>query len=560
MPDINEIILGKWRIIESKGHGKHGAVYKAQNIIDNTIAAVKIISLPNDEMKEYVYDEYGSDHAMIDNFMGIVAQKFGNEVNSMAKLDDVPYVIKLYDNLSNQTEWTDRNGKKQRGYDLILVMEYANPLKDYYEKRPLRIRDVINFASDIALGLIECEKRNIIHRDIKEDNLFIGIDDGIGKIGDFGISSINETGMGSTVGMGTPYYMAPEVANIQGMNDGNYDNTVDIYSLGIVLFKMLNGNKFPFVKDGITSAQNAMKLRLSGTPMPLPQYANKDLGSIVIKCCEFLPQNRFLSGAALYRALTTVKNSMSEQELDKEIPYRYNGQKEPKIDYIPIQKAYTHKENKVKAREKNNFLKNTMDILADMSGTVAAVFRGVLREVSSKQQDEIVQQYKRRHRRNGIILVSIIAIALLSVLVMLYPKTATFYIDPSDNGRIHVKYLFFPDMRKADVAASYLNVDGNWLYYSNPEEDHAMYRLSIWFGEPELLCEDDCEYDIVIGDYVYYTSFDEGEKLCRIKKDGTGKEYILNYACRDLRRNGNNIMFVLADTGELKELDTSTIN
>ncbi len=572
MVNSKTLILDEWEPLEDVGHGKHGVVYKARNIRDNTIAAVKIISLPNDEMMEYAAEEYGNNQAMIDNFVGTVAQNFGNEVESMRKLKDVPYVIKLYDNKLQQTIWRDKTGQAQRGYDIIMVMEYACPLKHFYQSRELRVRDVIDFACDIALGLAECEKRNIIHRDIKDDNLFIGINDDCGKIGDFGVASINTTGLGSTEGMGTPYYMAPEVANLRAINHANYDNTVDIYSLGIVLYKMLNGNKFPFSDGREASARQALDRRLNGEQIPYPRYANKDLGNIILTCCAYRPQDRFRSGSALYRALKAVKARTNEQELDRILPYRYTGAPQ---DYVPYDyddyDSYDNSEKplhdsqkkdgrKGKKKSDNDILGSTMDILADLTGTVATVFRGLLRAVSAKQKDEIEEHYKKRRRRNVIILTSIIVAALMAVLVMLYPKTATFYSDPSDNNRIHVKYLFLPDRRKADAAASYLTVDGNWLYYSNPDEDHRLYRLSIWFGEPELLCEDDCEYDIVIGDYIYFTSYDEGEIMCRIKKDGGGKEVVLPYRCRALKKNGNNIMFVLADTGELKELDTSTIN
>ena len=241
MIDLNKPLLGKWELLEMLGKGKHGVVYNARNIYDDTIAAVKIISLPNDEMMQYAAEEYGDDQAKIDNFVGMVAQGFGNEVESMYKLKGIPYVIQLYDDKIEPTEWGDAKGKAQRGYDIIMVLEHAVPLKQFFTNRTLRVGDVIDFACEIALGLTECEKRKIIHRDIKEDNLYVGLNDGHGKLGDFGVSSISETGLGSTMGMGTPYYMAPEV--VQGKQ---YNNTVDIYSLGIVLYRMVNGNKFPF--------------------------------------------------------------------------------------------------------------------------------------------------------------------------------------------------------------------------------------------------------------------------------------------------------------------------
>ncbi len=601
MIDLSRPIFGRWEIIKELGSGKHGVVYEARDVYDGTPAAVKIISLPNDEMKEYAVEEYGNNRALIDNFVGMVAENFGNEVESMSKLKNVPYVVELYDNRLEQTGWRDRDGNMQRGYDIILVMEYATPIKDHFRHRALRVRDVIDFASDIALGLAACEKLRIIHRDIKEDNLFMG-SDGYGKISDFGVACIKESGLGSTAGMGTPYYMAPEIANAIGRGRTNYDSSVDIYSLGIVLYKMLNGNKFPFADETGETARTALDRRMSGEPLPLPRYANDSLGKAVVKCCEFQPQRRFRNANALYRALTSVRESMSEQELDRVLPYLYipsdndtgrwdddewrlggHGRAgdddrlapdEPdeedggKWGYddgddgqdIPWARSSTQGGTAGSSSGRSDALASTISVLADLTGTVAAVFRGLLRAVSSGQKDEMDEMHKRRQRRNIIILVSAVVAALAAVLVMLYPKTATFYADPSDGNKIHVKYLFLPDMAMTDKPASYLAVDGNWIYFSDPDEDHSLYRMSIWSGEPELMCTDDCEYNIVIGDYVYFTSYDEGEILCRMKKDNTGeKEYVLEYACRDLRRNGDNLMFVLAETGELMELDTMSI-
>lgn len=565
---IRQPILGRWNVVEEIGHGKHGTVYLAEDS-EGYAAAVKIISLPNEEILETGRDSFGDDQEKMENFVGEIAQKFGNEVESMRVLSkNSDNIIKLYDNFAQQ------NGIC---WDIIIVMEYATPLKKYFKDKPLRIIDVIDFARDIAKGFIECERNHIIHRDIKEDNLFIGIGSGIGKMGDFGVASINETGLGSTVGMGTPYYMAPEV-----MQNKYYDNTVDIYSLGIVLYKMLNGNKFPFVdeKKGI-DAQKAYKMRMDGEPLPYPRYAKNELGDIVLKCCEYNPEKRFRSGAALYNALTDVAENMNPRELNSVIPYISGEIHTPPKDsndiYISSGKPWKKPsgegggkggrgyETDAETDKKPDWLMSTISIIQGIinkegrNSTIASGFTAVTSKVDTEKYNQQRELYKKKQKIRAIIIASICVAFLTGLLVLLYPKTATFYIDSGDNCRIHVKYLFLPDRRKADVAASYLNVEGNWLYFSNPEEDHNMYKMSIWDGEPKLLCEDDCEYDVLIDGYIYYTHYDDGEKLYRIKTDGTGRQCVLEYRCRDLRRNGKNIMFKLVDTGELKELDTTTI-
>lgn len=590
-PRIRQPILGNWDLVEKIGSGKHGTVYRAVDKRGHT-AAIKIISLPNDEIIATGRDYFGDDREKMENFVGEIAQKFGNEVESMRVLSrNSDNIIRLYDNVAQQ------NGIC---WDIIIIMEYAIPLKKYFNDTPLRVGDVINLACDIASGLTECERNHIIHRDIKEDNLFLSVG-GIGKMGDFGVASINETGLGSTMGMGTPYYMAPEVTFAK-----HYDNTVDIYSLGIVLYKMLNGNRFPFVTNDRdnTDLNKAYERRRNGERLPFPQYASPELGEIVLKCCEYDPADRFRNGDELYQALVQAESRMSDEELNREIPYilksgsPYNSKKEynrlsgsgkksgdsSSRNYRTISDSSEKKINSEKESgeietngrkskidstgtisRSRDWLMSTISIIQGIinkegrNSTIARGFTVLTSGVDKERYKQQRERYKKQQRLRWIVIALIGVLFLSALLVFLYPKAATFYVDNADNDRIHVKYLFMPDRRKADIAASYLSVEGNWMYFSNPDEDHSLYKLSIWGGEPKLLCEDDCEYDILIDDYIYYTHYDDGEKLYRIKTDGTGKQCILEYACRDLRRNGKNVMFKLAETGELKELDTTTI-
>ncbi|MBO5195461.1 MAG: protein kinase, partial [Clostridia bacterium] len=635
---IPQPILGRYDLTSEIGRGRHGVVYCARDMQTGNTVAVKIISLPNDDMLQYARDEYGNDMNMIANFVGEVAEKFGNEVASMMKVNDSDAVIKLYDNQLLQ------NGIY---YNIIMVMEYATPMKSYFRKNRLTVGDFLRFACDISYGLISCEKQNIIHRDIKEDNLFVGLNDSKGKMGDFGVASISQTGLGATVGMGTPYYMAPEVSK-----GSQYDHTADIYSLGIVLYKMLNANRFPLAGNSVDSAKTALDQRMSGATLPPPAHADGVLARIVCKCCEYYPANRYNSAIDLYNDLYLAAKNMSDDELNRELPYLYDnawvssdnygladsrnsnnfgGQSNnnnfggsannnsvggstnnynnnsggnsfnyndstaslnnnSNNTYVSNDASNTYQQNyaqnadgygtektvglytnfNTQNRQKStgsDFLEKTMDILQNIfnndgrNSTVAVVFNGLVQLVTNRQADAMKQQYKKRQKRNVIILVSMCVALLVVGLILLYPKTATFYVDTSDNETIHVRYLFLPDRRlDDDISASYLQVDGNWLYYSNPKEDHSLYKKSIWFGDPVLLCSDDCEYNIVIGDYIYFTSYDEGEVLCRIKKDGTAKEVVFETACRDLKRNGLNIMFKVVDTNEIINLDTTTID
>lgn len=170
-------------------------------------------------------------------------------------------------------------------------------------------RDVILLGMDICTALSRCEEKSILHRDIKPGNLFYSENAGY-KLGDFGISrtmeSIHEKM--SMTGVGTVQYMAPEV-----YYGGRYDNTVDIYSLGLSLYTLLNENLPPFYEiasrngtgsGGSGSRREANLRRLRGEPLPPPRSADDHLARVILKACAPKPEDRFRTASEFRDALS----------------------------------------------------------------------------------------------------------------------------------------------------------------------------------------------------------------------------------------------------------------
>lgn len=116
---------------------------------------------------------------------------------------------------------------------------------------------------------------DIIHRDIKPENIFIAAN-GDYKIGDFGVAkTIEKTKMGLSR-KGTYMYMAPEIYSSRP-----YGPTVDIYSLGIVMYKLLNENRLPFLPEypkpiAPIDKEEALHMRLKGTDIPEPEKRQQE--------------------------------------------------------------------------------------------------------------------------------------------------------------------------------------------------------------------------------------------------------------------------------------------
>ena len=191
------------------------------------------------------------------------------------------------------------------GWDILIRMELLHPLLPYVYQHPMARRDIIKLGIDICKALELCQRYNVIHRDIKPENIFIS-DSGDYKLGDFGIARTIERTTSGLSKKGTYSYMAPEV-----YAGKEYGFSVDTYSLGLVLYRMLNKNRGPFLPqppEAITfaSREQALTRRISGEPLPRPFYGEGRLGEIVLKACAFDPKDRYSSPQQMRQELEAI--------------------------------------------------------------------------------------------------------------------------------------------------------------------------------------------------------------------------------------------------------------
>ena len=139
------------------------------------------------------------------------------------------------------------------------------------------------------------------------------------KLGDFGVSKALKDKSRAESVKGTPNFIAPEVY----LGKEKYDNTVDLYSLGIVLYKLLNKSRNPFLPKypAPYSSQDedaAFEARMTGRVPDLPISAENELGEVVLKA--IVPrQDRYNTAAEFYEALQAVENKLSDEDLSKDL-------------------------------------------------------------------------------------------------------------------------------------------------------------------------------------------------------------------------------------------------
>ncbi len=267
----------RYEILEQIGSGGMSEVYKAIDHKLNRPVAIKVLK-----------EEYCGDSGFVD--------RFRMEAQSAAGLMH-PNIVNVYDVVDE-------------GDIHYIVMELIEgiTLKDYIAKRGhLDIKESIGIAIQVAEGIAAAHEQNIIHRDIKPQNMLIAMDGKV-KVADFGIARPVSSQTVDSAAMGSVHYISPEQAR-----GGLSDERSDIYSLGITMYEMVTG-RLPF--DGTSTVAIALS-HIEDAMVP-PSVYNTEIPSalerIILKCCEKKPERRYQNINALISDLREVLLMPDEDE------------------------------------------------------------------------------------------------------------------------------------------------------------------------------------------------------------------------------------------------------
>lgn len=296
----------QWKIISILGRGTYGEVYQIckEEMGFSSYSALKIIRTDESYKTTSVID--GSNSS--DSFQ-IFIDNAADEIHIMELLKGAPNIVIIDD-----YKVLNDNGE----CSVLIRMELLENITSLIKKRgELSLGSVLKIGIDICHALEYCERCHIIHRDIKESNLFYNQDLNTFKLGDFGVSRrMDSFGQkASMTGIGTISYMAPEV-----FKGESYDSTVDLYSLGIVLYTLLNQNRLPFTpldKQELDAEdiQKANTFRLNGEELLAPVYADPELAKIVCKACSPKSQDRYQNARSFRQSLIKYINKLDKKLL-----------------------------------------------------------------------------------------------------------------------------------------------------------------------------------------------------------------------------------------------------
>ena len=299
--DVPVSVWPEWELIEKIGEGSFGKVYKAKRTERGRsfYSAIKIISIPASKGElDSVRSEMNNEQSTREYFRNLVEDCI-QEIYTMEHFCGNSHVVSFED--FKVVEYLD-----EIGWDISIRMEYLTSFMDYCTGKELTEKEVIKLGCDLAMALIYCRKLNIIHRDVKPENIFVSRF-GDFKLGDFGIAREQAHTMSNISKKGTYSYMAPEIYKGE-----KYDSSIDIYSLGIVLYKLMNQNRLPFLsldKQLITyrDKETALARRMAGEKMPAPVNASAAFSHIILKACAYEPGKRYRKPEDMLRDLEKLR-------------------------------------------------------------------------------------------------------------------------------------------------------------------------------------------------------------------------------------------------------------
>lgn len=274
--NIGKKLDGRYELIELIGIGGMADIYKAKDLTEDKIVAVKILK---------------NEFAASEDFL----RRFRNESKAIALLSH-PNIVKIFD-----VGFTEKIQ--------YIVMEYIDgiTLTEYIERQGvLKWRDAVHFTVQILRALQHAHDRGIVHRDIKSQNVML-LSDGTIKVMDFGIARFNrETDKTmSEKAIGSVHYISPEQARGEVT-----DEKSDIYSVGVMLYEMLTGKK-PF--DGDNPVSIALK-HMQATPKRMTEInpsIPEGLEEITMKAMQKEPSKRYQTAGEMIKDIEEFKKNPS---------------------------------------------------------------------------------------------------------------------------------------------------------------------------------------------------------------------------------------------------------
>ncbi len=306
MPDFNKITpLLDGMIVEKELSVHNGrACYLLSRQESKEQFVLKHMSVPatDSQIRALILSGAYANEAAVHEYYGMVIEDMKQELRLGQKLAESGcYAGALDFQIEPKQEGV--------GYDVYILHPLHVALNELLSHSAMTHLRAVNLGIDLCDALITCREAGYLFQNVKPENIFL-MPNGRFLLGDLGLVALQDLKYASVPEEYIGAYSAPELSDI--MASPNLTN--DLYSLGMVLYRIYNGNHGPF-EDENTPEAMADKLRLTGKPLPTPLYADYELASIILKACSFRIEDRFLTPELFKQALMQYmqRNEISDE-------------------------------------------------------------------------------------------------------------------------------------------------------------------------------------------------------------------------------------------------------
>ena len=395
--DVNQLVFAGWKIGKEIGRGAFATVYELRK--GNMLRALKVVTLLSD--LEGTEEE--------------IESQLANKMEAASNEIEVNHRVSGHTNVVNYQEyefvivWNEEHTRKE-GLLLYIMMERMEETLQQEIRKGTRFSEeqVIKMGKDIVTALKVCHEQRILHRDIKPANIFIADHDTY-KLGDFGISKVLGDNTVAFTHTGTQAYVAPEQ-----WNSLPYGKAADIYSVGLILYQLLNENHLPFADEGLTA--DSVGRRLKGETFPEPLNGSKKLKAIVMKACSYRASDRYQNADEMLQDLENLQGGNDSLTGEKKDPFITKSANEEHISNISDSTSGNQS-----TPNTDTFISEGLTTLKDERQTIA--FTGFL-----SKQEAAATKASVNLTGFGLMLICILAVCLAALGVsLLQNNTNCFY-------------------------------------------------------------------------------------------------------------------------------------
>ena len=290
--NLNTTLLSNMEPLSCLGKKGGTSVYLVRSNKSNQFYVLKHISVPESQRQvdALIFTGAAADTQAAQEYYQQVVSDYQSELEQMVALANSP-------NLDCFRSYEIKPKEEGIGFDVFLMSEYRSTLERYLAENSMSQAGAVNLALDLCAALQELRSAGLIHRDVTPANIYLNTQ-GHFMLGDLGIARIDELKFCTMPEAMLSPYSAPELFDLMG----NVNTTIDLYAVGLILYRIYNGNHAPF-EDEKTSAKAADRMRITGQELPAPMFADYEIAEIIRKTCAFQSEDRYQTPDELKEAL-----------------------------------------------------------------------------------------------------------------------------------------------------------------------------------------------------------------------------------------------------------------